>query len=358
VRWDIVPKLELATGLRWSDETRTEAPVNADGAPIPVLQDRVHANNVSPEITLTYRPTDDLTAFAAWKKGFKSGSFTLATPPTPNSNNAFNEETVRGAEMGLKSRWFDRHLTANLAAYLYNYSGLQVGAIEPTPAGIPHIVTENAGAARTYGIDFDAAYRPPEFERLTVNAALDWNHARYLDLVNVPCWGGQTIAEGCDQFFNKVTGLYTAQNLSGTPMIRAPAWQAQLGPSYEFSLGRGYRLELTNNNNFQTRYVAFLAVGRPNNDQYQGSFIKSDLSLSLVAPNDSWEVTLLGKNIGDKITAGSCSASDYGAGIFYQGLITGGTTSGPAGPDQVACYVDPGREIWLRFTVKPGAPRQ
>jgi iron complex outermembrane receptor protein len=37
---------------------------------------------------------------------------------------------------------------------------------------------------------------------------------------------------------------------------------------------------------------------------------------------------------------------------------TGGTTSGLAGIDQQGCFVDPGREVWLRLTVRPFAARE
>ena len=363
-RWQIISRLELAAGLRWSDETRTEYPINglnlvypqlADGAPIPVLQPRIHANNDSPEVTLTYRPTDDLTTFAAWKEGFKSGSFSISTAPNPDTNNAFGEETVRGGELGLKSRWFDHHLTADLAAYLYNYSGLQVGAVAPNQNGTINIQTLNAGASRVYGLDFDTAYRPAQIEGLGINAAVDWNRARYLTLTNVPCWGGQTIADGCNQIFSSATGLYTAQNLSGTPLLRAPAWQAQLGLTYELPLARGYKLAFSNNNAFTSRYVTFLALGRPNDDNYQGSFVKSDVSLSLEGPDNAWELALVGKDLNDKLTTGNCQPTNFANGVVLGGQVTGGTTSGPAGVGQTECWIDPGREVWLRLTVRPFA---
>ena len=78
---------------------------------------------------------------------------------------AFDDEKVQGYEVGLKSRWFDRSLLANIAFYDYDYKGLQVGGIEPMPrAAFPVIRTVNAGKARTYGVDFDLAYRPPAVE--------------------------------------------------------------------------------------------------------------------------------------------------------------------------------------------------
>jgi iron complex outermembrane receptor protein len=353
IRYKLVPTLELAVGGRYAEETRAENPIDAAGNSIAVSKPSIHSANLSPEMTLTFRPTNRLTAFAAYKQAYKSGSFSLGTEPTPGSDNSFGQEKAQGGEIGLKSLLLDRRLSLNIAAYTYNYSGLQVGAIEPVQGGQLVIKTVNAGSARTYGVDLDTAYRPPMVEGLSLNGAVNWNHARYIELNNVPCWGGQTIAAGCNQFFNGATGLYTAQNLNGTPLIRAPAWQAHLGFDYSFELPSNYKMVLTNNNSFSSRYVTFLAVGRPNDDNFQGSYLKSDLSLALHSPNDNWEVAVIAKNIGDKLTVGNCAASNSANGVAFGGEITGGTGVGPAGIDQVDCYVDPGREVWLRLTVRP-----
>src|SRR4030095_12442297 len=103
-------------------------------------------------------PSDDLTLFAAYKRGFKSGSFSIAVPAAPGADNSFGDEKVKGFEVGLKSRLLDRSLLVNIAAYNYRYAGLQVGAIEPAVGGVPVVRTVNAGSARAYGIDFDATY--------------------------------------------------------------------------------------------------------------------------------------------------------------------------------------------------------
>jgi iron complex outermembrane receptor protein len=105
VRWEIVPKLELAGGARWTDETRRQAPFNVlANQPIPVAIDKIHSSNIAPEFTLTYTPIDDLTLFAAARKTSKSGSFSVGSAPAPNSDNSFGEEWAKGGEVGLKSR--------------------------------------------------------------------------------------------------------------------------------------------------------------------------------------------------------------------------------------------------------------
>jgi iron complex outermembrane recepter protein len=365
LRYKILPRLELAAGARWTDETRTEIPVNTIpydpmlgallqvGQVIPVTNPIVKSDNTAPEITLTYRPTDDMTAYAAYKQAYKSGSFTLSTPPTPGLDNSFGEEKAQGEEVGFKSRWLDRRLALDAAAYLYNYSGLQVGAIAPAVNGVPVIATENAGAARSYGIDFDSAYNPAAVPGLALRGSVLWNHARYLTLDNVPCWGGQTIALGCNQILNTATGLYTAQNLNGTPLLRAPNWQGNLGFDYTYDLPASYKMVLSNNDALSTSYVTALAAGRPNHDNIQTGYIKADLSLSLAAPGDRWEIALIGKNLNNKLTTGTCGLSNYAGGVIIPGVQTqGGTNSGISGIDQMGCFVDPGREIWLRLTVR------
>jgi iron complex outermembrane receptor protein len=352
-RWNIIERLELAGGLRWTDEKRDQNPFNVlKEQPTSVPVPEIHSKRYSPEVTLTYRPTDDLTTFAAWKQGFKSGSFSIATPVTAGTNNSFNDEKANGGEVGLKSRWLERQLAVNVAAFYYNYSGLQVGVISPPANGIPVIQTVNAATARTYGVDFDAAYHPIAVQGLTLNAAVEWNHGRYLKFTNAPCWGGQLVSEGCNQSFNPTAGVYTAQNLSGTPLIRAPQWQANLGFDYEVMVRNSYTLVFSNSNELSSRYVTFLAVGRPNNDNYQGSFAKVDLSLALRAPNNLWELAVIGKNVNDRITSGNCNAAPLLTGAV---LATpyGGATRSPFGIDPVQCFPDPGREVWLRLTVRP-----
>lgn len=355
VRWRIVPDLELAAGARWTDESRTQDPFNfTTGQPVPVAVDRINSKNVAPEVTLTYTPTEDLTVFAAYKQAYKSGSFSVGTAPLPGADNSFDDEKVKGGEVGVKSRLFGRQVQANIAGYYYKYTGLQVGAINPPePGQLPIIRIINAGAARTYGVDFDASYRPYDLEGLELNASINWNNGRYTDLQGIPCWSGQTIALGCNQILDPQTSLFTAQDMSGTPMIRAPKWQATFGFTYELPVASDYRLVLSNSNQFSSRFATYLALNRPDEDNFQGSYLKSDASLALRGPDDRWEIALIGKNITDKITSGLCSAGNFAGGLFIGEQIIGGVTNGPAGFGENQCFAERGRSVWLRLTARP-----
>jgi len=373
LRYKLTPQLELAAGARWSDETRSfhvyDFQHGIDITPtLPVT--RNHSSTVSPEATLTYTPTDDLTVFGSYKKGFKSGSFSVAVPANPGENKNFGDEKVSGYEIGVKSRLADRQVLANIAFYDYRYKGLQVGGIEGFKNGSPVIRTVNAGSSRTYGIDFDVAYRPAAVEGLSLNGSINWNKARYKVLDTIGCYPNQTVAQGCNTLFNPsatqspvptgavlvngVYGFYTAQNLNGAQMIRAPEWTANVGFDYEMPVGSGMKLHLSNNNQFSTRYPSYLALGRPNNDNFQKGYVKVDASIALKSDDERWEVALIGKNIGDKLISSNCAASNTAYGGVLGGEITGGSTMGAAGYAEELCFPDGGgRSVWIRLTFKP-----
>ncbi|CAN7579826.1 TonB-dependent receptor [Phenylobacterium sp. LjRoot219] len=350
LRWQLTPQVELAAGARWQDERRSVVGVDlASGAPVAVAAPRpvLRASNISPELTLTYQPNAQVMAFAALKRGYKSGSFSITFPPTP-ADNAYDEEKVEGGELGLKTRLFDRRLAADFAAYDYRYSDMQVPTVFFAAGGVPSVRTINSGRARVYGLELDVAYRPPAVEALNLRAAANWNHGRFERFDNAPCYLGQTIAAGCNQALDPATGLFTAQDLSGTPLIRAPAWQASFGFDYERPIGHGLTLSLNSNSRYSSRYKATLSF-----PYYQPAYLKTDLGLAVRGPRDRWELALIGKNLGDKLTTGACGNLNAQSGNLRGGAVTGGTGRGPSGVDEIACFVDRGREVWLRLTLRP-----
>jgi iron complex outermembrane recepter protein len=379
LRYKLTDQLELAGGVRWTDETRSQQVFdfqnNVDLTPtLPVT--KIGGDNFSPEATITYTPTDDLTLFASYKKGYKSGSFKMAVPPVAGEDNSFDDERVEGFEGGLKSRLFDRSLLMNISVYNYLYKGLQVGGIANSEGGVPVITTVNAGKARTYGVDFDLSYSPPTIEGLRLNASLNWNKAEYKNLDNIPCYANQTFAQGCNTFFappsgaqlglppgvgvtvGGVYGFYNGQDLSGTQMIRAPEWAANFGFDYELPVGNGMKLQLANNNQYSSSYPSYLANGRPDDDNIQDDFFRINATLALKGENDSWEIALIGQNLTDKLVASNCSAPNAAGGIFlpFNGAYTGGSVQGPMGWAEALCFPDGGgRSVWLRLTMRPSS---
>jgi iron complex outermembrane receptor protein len=353
--WDITPKLELAAGARYTDEERemTETNLNpGQGAVglVPRPDPKISSSNVSPEVTLTYQATDDLTLFGSYKTGFKSGSFNTSTFVPSDRLASFGDEEVNGGEVGIKARALDRRLTANIAAYYYEYEDMQVGAHETSDVGGGNFViilrTLNAATAVVKGAEFDVSYAPVAVDGLTLTASANYNHARYDSFPNAPCSNGQTISQGCNQVLNPATRRFTSQDLSGRRLVKAPEWSGYVGFDHQMPVG-SMTLSFGAGANYTTEYSTTL-VDRPGFEQ--DSFIKYDANVALRGQDDRWEVALIGANLGNELTSGFCTNSNVQNGTLFGGQIAGTATTGPAGDDEAACFVERGREAWGRFT--------
>lgn len=349
--YKITPQVEIAVGARYTDERRNQRGANTiSGTRVPVdpAVREIQARNLAPEFSITYQPTDDFTLFGSLKRGYKSGSFNVSTPPFTGEDNSFGDEKVEGGEVGIKTRLFDRQVNFNLAGYYYDYSGLQVGANVQAVAGITITRTLNAGRARVYGVEADVSYRPAAIDGLNLRAAVNWNKTKYTRLTNVPCYGGQLEAEGCNLLysptFNGGLGGFTAQDRSGVPLLRAPLWSAVFGFDYELPVGENLDLVIASNTQYSSRQLLNLGYL-----YYQDAYFKTDASVTL--KNERWELALIGKNLNNELTSGNCANSNRAAGATG-GLITGRDIRGPAGIDEVGCYMDRGRELWVRATVR------
>ncbi|WP_317929613.1 TonB-dependent receptor [Halioxenophilus sp. WMMB6] len=349
--WAVSPSVEVAIGARWTDEERSIDILNTiTGTPTPVAvaRPKLSSDNVSPELSVSYFASDDLTLFGSVKQAYKSGSFDTVTIPTAGEDPSFDDEKVTGYELGLKSQLLERHLSLNLAAYYNQYQDMQVGANENRNGEIV-IRTLNAASADIYGIDFDFNYLPAALAGVSVYGGFNYNQAEYDKFDNANCWGGQMISEGCNRGFDANTGLYTAQDLSGGDLVRAPDLTANLGVDYELAFNNGLSLTLGVNGSYSDDYYTNLLL---RDDMIQDAYTKLNVSAILAGRDNSWEVALIGKNVTDELVSGNCVNANLANAAVFSGVITGGDSRGPAGIDELGCNVEPGREVILRLNVR------
>lgn len=375
-RFRPTPQVEIDGGVRWTDETRSDAPTTfglfagISGSPLHLQVPRLHSANWSPELTVSWYPSAALTIFGALKQGYKSGSYNINQALNPGVDNSFGDERGRGGEVGIKAHAWDRQLFFDLAGYRYQYTGLQVGITRITDTGLPALATVNAGAANVHGVDLTLRYRPRAIAGLAFSGAINWNRGYFTRFVNADCKPGQTVAEGCNLLPTRVTDAnelaagyysvdpvlgvpvrYNGQDLSGTPLHRAPRWQGSVSINYERPLGARLALDLGAQLQFSSRYVVDLGDRRHG---YQSGFAKIGARFGLKSRDDRWELALIGNNLTDRLTTGGCLNINYpaGGGVF-PGIITGAPIRGPAGSGETVCGYQRGRELWLRLTVRP-----
>jgi len=370
-RFQASPQFEIAAGVRWAQEKR-DLEVSRFGAPVVLApgSDRLNSKNWSPELTLTYTPTDDFTVFGALKQAYKSGSFNIVIPGAAGEDKSFGDEKVRGGELGIKSRLMNRQLSFDLAGYYYRYSGLQTGVNEPAQNGLPVLRTVNAGKAEVYGVDVEAHYRPDSIDGLTLNLALAWNKTKFLELNNVPCYGGQLISQGCTEFWTPVAdqttpglvadpsgqsallGKFTGQNLKGVPFVRAPEWIINFGFDYEMPVGDDMRLVIANDNRYASSYLVLLGDPKVRPDTVEKKALTIDASITLHGPNDRWTIAVFGKNLTNKLRPGYGSSFNYAGASVFNAPIAGTTVRNAAGEDEQGRSLAAGRAIGITLGYK------
>ncbi|MBB4613027.1 TonB-dependent receptor [Novosphingobium taihuense] len=339
-------QLELSGGARYSKESRKSyqrsLPAHIGfAAAFPggiALNDKYDEGNLSPQVTLRYKPSTDLTLYAAYKQGFKAGGFNISQVLTPVSNVAagrYKSETAEGAEIGLRALLLDRRLSFNLTAYHYDYSDLQVQFFDPTTVSL---TAGNAGKLRTQGVEADLNLRVPGIDGLSLRGAAAYNDAKYRDFIG-QCYPGQTIANGCNLL--PAGGVFNGQNYSGRTPPKAPHFAGRAGFTYEAPIGETMSLRMNGDVSYTSKYN-FTDALRP--DAFQKGFAKVDASVSLSGKDDLWTVSVIGRNLTNRLVV--TAAND----IPFVGGTGTGTTSGTLA--DMSAFVDNPREIFVEVGFK------
>jgi len=296
LNWKIADNLELAGGARYTleekygDSGNTFVFKSYQAGYLPPgqrLVGNIVEHNVSPQATISWHPTADTMLYAAYKTGFKSGGWSTPTRYSSKAtveNQQFDQETVRGGEVGLKFAEMNGDLTGDITAYHYIFKGLQLTAYDVPTASY---FTTNAGSAAVDGVEINLGYQA--LRELMLRASVGYNHARYDSFPGAQCFTGETAAEGC------VAGV---QNLAGQPLARAPDWSGSVGATYNYPLTDEYVLSLTTDVRFSTKYNV-TTTNSPFG--WQDGFATWDFSARV--SNELWEFAVIGRNLTDTVYA-------------------------------------------------------
>ena len=157
---------------------------------------------------------------------------------------------------------------------------------------------------------------------LLINAAFAYNNAFYKSFPDAPCYGGQSIAEGCSVDTDPHSSSYgqTIQNLTGSPAGQAPTWTGTLGVNYDKHLANGLVFGVSANGQFSSSYH-LSQFGYPFDSQ--SAYAAFDASLRIGDEKGRWAFDVIGKNLTNQIilTSGldvpsSGSGTGTAAGVF------------------------------------------
>jgi iron complex outermembrane recepter protein len=302
--WHITARLGLDVGVRYSfekrsvdqffqfDLTRPPGPGLTPAIPtfLPGLATFANQSkswdSVDPKVTLHYKLTDDVLAYATYSTGFKSGGFNLdAIQP------AFQPERVKDYEGGIKADLLGRRLRVDLSGFHNKYTDLQVTFVDQTEE-----VTNNAAGAKVDGIEAQISALPIDPVRVDLNIA--WLDSEY------------TSYESEDPGRPQLGIL----NLAGNPLKLAPRWKVSGDVGYTFKTRLGDiapRAGLS-----WTDRISFSQFNVPY--QSQGSYLLANFYVNY-DPGNGWLLNAFVRNATDKLYV----AAELQASAFIGNQIIG-----------------------------------
>ncbi len=311
----IFPDTRLTLGARYTHDKRTiDGFATAGGVVRPTTVGKDSATFEKPtfRVALDHDFSKNFKVYASWNRGFQSGTYNSnsARGYDPAVNPVLKPENIDAYEIGFKSELFDRKLRFNMAAFVYDYTNLQQQTYDNNV-----LVSLNAGAARTKGIDFELLYQPSNTFSMGVSGA--YLDAVYTDYANAP-------------------GFFTVRTPAGglayvaVPIPNAKGNRLAFSPEFTATAFISHTLE-TSIGKFDTNASVSTNSGyfaEPSNGYKEPSFYVINVRETW-SPNDNFSISAFVKNLNDR--------------TYYQGLITalptGVTGNTPGAPREYGVSV-------------------
>lgn len=242
--WEFLPKLRLSGGGRFTHDRKQQiSPLIADPQGNVGVSAKDSWSRFTPRVTLDYRPNNDLMVYGSWSRGYRSGGFNGRAATYVSAITPYNPESVDSYEVGLKSEFFDRAVSFNVAGYYTDYKKIQQSTTVTVAAsqGEETIVT-NAAGARIKGIEAELTTRP--VERLTLSGTAGYTDSHF---------HGFVVAQ-------PVFGVLRSFDFSKVDLIYAPKLTASLNAEYKVPLSEKSDLVLNGGYRFVTRYDQQIAA--------------------------------------------------------------------------------------------------
>jgi iron complex outermembrane receptor protein len=238
----------------------------------------------TPRAGLEYQWTPDLMTYASAARGFKSGGFNGRAQSLVEID-SFDPEYVWAYEVGLKSQWFDNSLMLNVAAFYNDYTNLQLTSVRALAGGIIVVVTENAGAARIQGLEFELAAQP--VDSILIRAGVGYMDAEYTDLAD-----GATVSLDSE-------------------LVKLPEWTGSLAAEWTLPVTSSWEFLLGTDLSYRGSYF-----NDPNNTPilHQDAYWLLGAHATVQSSDRKWELTAFGQNLTDEryMTNGLQSYGSFG----------------------------------------------
>ncbi|WP_414729358.1 TonB-dependent receptor [Zhongshania aliphaticivorans] len=298
--WRITDNFLLTMGLRYSSDTKDGTALVTDTGPLPVwdaliqggytADDTLSYKDFSPKVSLSWEPTDNITAYATYAQGYRAGSFNVAA--FSKDKYIFDAETSDTYEAGVKTSLFDDLARMNLGVFLTNYGGYQLATL----TGVTY-TQSNAKEVETKGVEADFTFLLAE--GFMINGNVGYNETLFVDFQDAAC-PAEAPGEPGYQLEGPVTLPPSPQcDLSGRGLHRAPKLTGSIGFSYESQL---FTLPLVGFVSADANFKdAEYMDADLDPDDYQEAYWLYNARVGLKPISDSWRIEVHVKNISDEL---------------------------------------------------------
>ncbi|MGZ8363870.1 MAG: TonB-dependent receptor [Caulobacteraceae bacterium] len=334
--YDVTDQLAVSVGGRWTKDDKTanqfraiylgavRSPLLGGPArnPIAIRTNYTADESFSqftPRLSVSYKFDPDLTGYASYSKGFKSGGFDMRGDAFlyPNTVNGFEPETADSFEVGLKGALLDRRLTFATDVFYTKYKDMQITTQYAMPAGIASVV-DNVGSATLWGWEFEGRAHLTDW--LSANLALGYISTEFNEyLAFIPgasgaqCSPNATVPPSPAGCSVDVADQRDIQN--------TPDWTGSFGLTFSHDLGDHGLITFTPRASYRGDSQMFEAA-TPLLDQQ--AYWLFDASVVWTSPDDRYTVGLHGHNLADE---------EYRVGGYvFPGALLGNSVTGFYGP--------------------------
>ncbi|GFZ97345.1 TonB-dependent receptor [Sphingobium fuliginis] len=261
---------------------------------------------------------EDVLGYASISTGFKSGNI-------QDNAGLTDPETLTNYEVGLKSRFLDRRVTLNLAAYYSDFKGYQVNQAVTFRDDAGNVVrsqmiTQNAKGAKAYGLEAEMVANLTDSDRLQFSGTLQKTKLEELESVDGRLYDGGKLS--------------SIAQLKGNELAHAPRFSATLSYEHDFELASGAKITPRFTTHYETKsWLSYFngdanpfvnpndpADNMPNRGtngtdwDRQKAYFRSDASIRFASPDQKYSVEAFVQNIENgkiRTGAGSFGAPRY-----------------------------------------------
>ena len=269
--------LDVVTGI-----TSYRPVVGADSVP-DINNADFDEDRFNPQVVVRYHPNDNINYYVKYAEAFKAGGFdTSVVAVVPAEDFVLLSEVGENYEVGMKGRFLDGTVSAELIGFWSKFQNLQVSSFDEV---LGRQRTLNAAAQRVRGVEFNAQWAATERLILGINGNIQ--SGKFLDYPGANCTAVEVEVGECG-----TGGIPGKIDRSGQDALRTPNYVFNMKVDYEYPVLDRYKMRFSGLFRYADAYLL-------NFDQsiIQDKTFNTNLNIGIGPEDDRWEVSVYGRNL-------------------------------------------------------------